>query len=170
MKTKHQFVLTDAYIAKTQRMAIDQNKTLKFFYQTWWVWWLPRVLIVPSVIFLYVIKLGSTAALLGGVLVFSFIGEWVGRRSLAKARNRVRGKGTTTTVSMDDQEIYIENANGNSHLKWTAMLQPAIHPDGVLLKFSQLAMVWLPDQALIEGSPDEVRKLLADRVKVAEDQ
>jgi hypothetical protein len=28
-----------------------------------------------------------------------------------------------------------------------------------------LAMVWLPDQALIEGSPDDVRKLLAENVR-----
>jgi hypothetical protein len=166
MKITHQFVMTDAYITAAQRVAIDQNKTLKFFYQTWWAWWLPRVLIVPSKIFLYVIKLGSTVALLGGVLVLSFIGEWVGRRSLAKARDKVRGKGTTVTVSMDDQEIGIENANGNSHLKWSAMLQPAIYADGVLIKFSRFSMVWLPDQALTEGSPDQVRKLLAENVMV----
>jgi len=71
---------------------------------------------------------------------------------------------------MDDREIYIENANGNSHLKWAAMLQPAVHPDGVLLKFPRLSVVWLPDQALIEGSPDEVGKLLADNLEVAEGQ
>jgi hypothetical protein len=114
---------------------------------------------------LYLINLGSTVALLGVILVLSFTGEWLGRRNLAKARNRVRGKGTTTTVSMDDKEIAIENANGNSHLKWSAMLQPVIYADGVLIKFSRLAMVWLPDQALIEGSPADVRKLLAENVK-----
>lgn len=103
-------------------------------------------------------------ALLGAILVVSFTGEWIGRRNLAKARNRVRGKGTTTTLSMDEQEIAIENVNGNSHLKWSAMLQPAIYADGVLIKFSRLAMVWLPDQALIEGSPADVRKLLSENV------
>jgi hypothetical protein len=116
-------------------------------------------------IVLYLMNLESTVALLGVILVVSFTGEWLGRRNLAKARNRVRGKGTTTTLSMDDQEIAIENANGNSHLKWSAMLQPAIYADGVLIKFSRLSMVWLPDQALIEGSPADVRKLLAENVK-----
>jgi hypothetical protein len=165
MKTTHQFVITDDYIAKAQRMAISQNKMLNFFYQTWWAWWLPRVVILPSMIVLYLLNLESTMTLLGVLLVLSFTGEWLGRRNLAKARNRVRGKGTTTTVSMDDQEIAIENANGNSHLKWSAMLQPAIYADGVLIKFSRLAMVWLPDQGLIEGSPTDVRKLLAENVK-----
>jgi hypothetical protein len=165
MKTTHRFVMTDDYIANAQRMAISQNKTLKFLYQTWWAWWLPRVVIVPSMIVLYLMNLGSTVALFGVILVLSFTGEWLGRRNLAKARNRVRGKGTTTTLSMDDQEIAIENANGNSHLNWSAMLQPAIYADGVLIKFSRLAMVWLPDQALIEGSAADVRKLLAENVK-----
>jgi hypothetical protein len=45
------------------------------------------------------------------------------------------------------------------------MLQPAIYPDGVLVKLSRASMVWLPDNALIEGSPDEVRRVLAAKVK-----
>ena len=113
-------------------MAISQNKMLKVFYQTWWAWWLARVVIVPFMIILYLMNLGSTMALLGVILVLSFSGEWLGRRNLAKARNRVRGRGTSTTFSMGDQEIAIENVNGNSHLKWSAMLQPAICVDGVL--------------------------------------
>jgi hypothetical protein len=69
MKTTHRFVMTDEYIANAQRMVISQNKTLKFFYQTWWAWWLPRVVIVPSMIVLYLMNLGSTMVLLGAILV-----------------------------------------------------------------------------------------------------
>jgi hypothetical protein len=165
MKTTHRFVLTDDYIANAQRVGISQNRALKFLYQTWWTWWLPRVFMVPSMIVLYLMNLGFPAALFGVMLVLSFAGEWVGRRGLARARNRIRGKGTAVSVSMDQQEIAIENENGNSHLKWSAMLQPAIYADGVLIKLSPVAMVWLPDQALIEGSPDDVRKLLAENVR-----
>jgi hypothetical protein len=86
--------MTDDYIANAQRMAISQNKTLKFFYQTWWAWWLPRVVIVPSMIVLYLMNLESTVALLGVILVVSFTGEWLGRRNLAKARNRVSSRPT----------------------------------------------------------------------------
>jgi hypothetical protein len=46
VKTTHQIVLTDEYIAEGQRLSISQNKTLKFMYQTWWMWWLPRVAMV----------------------------------------------------------------------------------------------------------------------------
>ena len=34
MKTTHQCVLIDEYIVEAQRLAIAQNKTLKFLYQT----------------------------------------------------------------------------------------------------------------------------------------
>jgi hypothetical protein len=116
-------------------------------------------------IVLYLINMGSTAALLGVFLVVSFTGEWFGRWNLAKARKKVRTKGTTSMVTMNDQGIDMEGANGNSHLKWSAMLQPAIYPDGVLIKFSRFAVVWLPDQALIDGSPADVRRLLSENVK-----
>jgi len=165
MKTTHEFLMTDDYIADAQQKIISQNKTLKFFYQTWWAWWLPRVILVVSMIILCLMSLASTAALLAIPLALSVAGEWFGRRNLARARNRVRGKGTTSTVSLDDEMIGIEGVNGNSHLKWSAMLQPVIYPDGVLVKFSRLAMLWLPDHALIEGSPGDVRKLLAENVK-----
>jgi len=88
---------------------------------------------------------------------------------LAKARKKVRAKGTITTVSMNEQGVDMEGVNGNSHLKWSAMLQPTIYADGVLIKFSRSAMVWLPDQALIEGSPADVRSLLAENVKDSSD-
>jgi hypothetical protein len=45
LKTTHQFVLTDEYIADAQRLMIAQNKMLKFLYQTWWMWWLPCVVV-----------------------------------------------------------------------------------------------------------------------------
>jgi hypothetical protein len=51
VKTTHQIVLTDEYIAEAQRLSIAQNKTLKFMYQTWWVWWLSRVAMVGFIIF-----------------------------------------------------------------------------------------------------------------------
>jgi hypothetical protein len=45
------------------------------------------------------------------------------------------------------------------------MLQPAIYPDGVLIKLSRVNMIWLPDNALVEGLPADVRQLLAANVK-----
>jgi len=156
--------MTDEYIVEAQRLSIAQNKTLKFIYQTWWAWWLPRIVIFVLMIVLYLYNLESTAALFGVFLFFSFAGEWFGRRNLAKARKKVRTKGTAVIVSMSDQGVDIEGANGNSHLKWSAMLQPVIYPDGALIKFSRLSMLWLPDLALIDGSPTDVRNLLAENV------
>ena len=164
MKTTHKFVMTDDYIKEAQRRSIAQNKTLKFFYQTWWAWWLPRIAMVVIMIVAYLLNLGSTVALFAVLFVISFTGEWLGKWNLAKVRKRVRTKGTTSTVQLNDQGVDIEGVNGNSHLKWSAMLRPAIYPDGVLIKFSRIAMVWLPDDALIDGSSEDVRRLLAKNV------
>jgi hypothetical protein len=164
VKTTPQFVLTDEYIAEAQRLSIAQNKTLKSMYQTWWLQWLARVVMVGFIIYSLLNHLESTAALFGVLLAISFWGEWFGRRNLAKARKNIRAKGSTTVVSMKEQGIDIDGALGNSHLKWPAMLQPAIYPQGVLVRFSRLSALWLPDQALIEGSPADVRQLLAENI------
>jgi len=165
LKTTHQFVLTDEYVADAQRLMIAQNKTLKLLYQTWWVWWLPRVVLAGVIIYCLSHHLESPAAVLGVFLVIHFWGQWFGRRTMARARKNTRTKGSTTVVSMNDQGVDIDGAHGTSHLKWLAMLQPIICPQGVLIKFSRLAGLWLPDHALIEGLPADVRKLLAEKVK-----
>ena len=101
------------------------------------------------------------SVMIGTILLISVGGEWFGRRNLAKARKKMRFKGSTTTVSMDENGVDIVGETGNSHSKWSGMLVPAIYPHGVVIKFSRLAMVWLPDQALVEGSTVDVRTLLA---------
>lgn len=166
MKTTHQIVLTDEYIAEAQRLSIAQNKTLKFMYQTWWVWWLPRVAMVGFIIFCVANHFDwNVTALFGGFLVLSFLGEWAGKYGLAKARKRTRFKGSTTTVSMDESGVDVVGESGNSHAKWSGILPPVVHPNGVVVKFSRFAIVWLPDRALVEGSPEDARKLLSDNVK-----
>ena len=164
MKTTHQLVLTEQHIAEAQRLFIAQNKMLKLMYQTWWVQWLARVLLVGFIIYSLLNRMASGAALFGVVLVISFVGEWFGRRSLARARKNVRAKGSTSVVSINEQGVNIDGALGNSHLKWPAILEPAIYPQGVLIRFSRLSALWLPDQALIEGSPADVRQLLAENI------
>jgi hypothetical protein len=164
VKTTHRLILTEEYIAEAQRLSIAQNKMLKLMYQTWWVQWLARVIMVGFIIYLILNHMDSAAVLFGVFLAISFWGEWFGRRSLAKARERLRAKGSTTVVSMNEQGVDIDGALGNSHLKWPAMLQPAIYPQGVLIRFSRLSALWLPDQSLIEGSSADVRQLLADNI------
>jgi hypothetical protein len=156
--------LTEDYIAEAQRLSIAQNKTLKFMYQMWWVQWLARAVMVGFIIYSLMNHIQSTAALFGVLLAISFWAQWFGRRTLAKARKNVRAKGSTSVVSINEQGVDIDGALGNSHLKWPAMLQPAIYPQGVLIRFSRLAAFWLPDQALTEGSPADVRHLLAENI------
>jgi hypothetical protein len=168
LKTVHQIISTDEYIAEAQRLAIAQNKTLKFFYQTWWSWWVPRVMMVGLIIFCVVIHLDwSITAWLVGFLVLSFFGEWFGQRSLAKARKRTQFRGTTTTISMDENGVDMVGPVGNSQVHWAGILRNVAQPNGVLIQFSRLAWIWLPDSALTEGTAPDVRKLLAENVKDA---
>ena len=167
MQTTHQIVLTDDYIAEAQRMAIAQNTLLRLLYQTWWARWVPRALIATFALYCFLNHLESSAALMAGFLALSFVGEIIGRVSLARARKRTRFKGSTSTFCMSDAGVDVLGANGHSHLKWPVMLKPAIYSNGVLVKLSRISMVWLPDQSLIEGSPADVRQLLADNVKDA---
>jgi hypothetical protein len=164
VETIHKLILTEEYIAEAQRLSIAQNKTLKLMYQTWWVQWVARAIMVGFIIYSILNRMDFAAILFGVFLVISFFGEWFGRRTLAKARERVRGKGSTTVVSMNEQGVDIDGALGNSHLKWPAILQPAIYPQGVLIKFSRLSTLWLPDQSLVEGSSADVRQLLAEHI------
>jgi hypothetical protein len=164
LKTTHQFVLTDEYIADVQSRSIAQNRALRFIFQTAWSRWIPRALLAGLIIYFQLRRFYLGVAIFGIALALSFWGEWIGRRSLARARRDVRARGSTTVVAISELGIDIDGAHGNSHLNWSAMLKPAIYPEGVLVRFSRLSTIWLPDQALIEGSAADVRKLLSDNV------
>jgi hypothetical protein len=166
LKTTHQIVLTDEYIADAQRLSIAQNKALRLMYQMWWTWWIPRVALAGFMIYGFINHFGwSFSAECGGFLVFSFVGEWLARRSLAKARKKVRFKGSTMTISMDDVGVEVVGESGNSHAKWSGILSREVYPNGVIVRFSPRATVWLPDEALTAGSADEVRRLLAENIR-----
>jgi hypothetical protein len=171
MKTTHQFVVDDEYIAKAQHLSIAQNKTLRLLYQSQWIKWGPRcVFLAGAVVAPFFAGLEFLTVFFMFMLGLSFVGEMQGRRSLARARKSVRSKGSVSTYTLDEQGMDVSGAFGTSHLKWEAMLQPAVYPDGVLIKFSRVGMSWLPDSALIEGSPGDVRQLLAAHVKASTDR
>jgi hypothetical protein len=167
MKTTHQILLNDEYIAESQRLGIAQNTTLRLMHQTWWLLWLTRFILLAAGLVDYFVS-GNVifpALFCGGIVAMSFIGQYMFRRNLAKARKKFRAKDTTTTVSMDASGIDMLGALGNSHTQWIAVQKSAIYPNGVLIKFSRFSMLWLPDQSLTEGTPAEVRQLLAENVK-----
>jgi hypothetical protein len=167
MRTTHRFLIDDDYITHAQRLTIAQNKTLRLLYQTWWVHWLPRIVFaLGAIVFAFIENFRYMALLFGLFLILSFAGEMFTRRNLAKARGRLRSKGSTSIFTMDDQGLDASGFYGTSHLKWEAMLQPTVYPDGVLIKLSRVSMIWLPDSALIEGTQADVRQLLAANIKV----
>jgi hypothetical protein len=107
----------------------------------------------------------SFPAEFGGFLVLSFLREWVGRRSLAKARRQVRFKGSTMPISTDNDGVDVVGEAGQSHAKWSGILSRVVYPNGVMVKLTPRAAMWLPDQALTVGSPAEVRRVLAENIR-----
>lgn len=164
-KTVHRIVWNDAYIAAAQRLIIAQNWSMRLMYQTWWVWWIPRVLLVAVFGWLFVAGVNVGLTVYGYLIGFLFLhafGEYWARRSLARARARYRNRGSRTTVTMRDEGIDMVGALSSSQLKWNAPRSISVKPDGVLLMMSNLTGVWLPDAALAEGTPNDVRQLIAE--------
>jgi len=164
IKTVHRIVWDDTYIAAAQQMMIDrQNWSLRVIYK-WWGWWIPRVVVVVIIGGMAVAGVrfdGTFYAYIGGFLLLSLFGEYWTHRSLARARARNRNRGSTTTVSMSEGGIDMIGALSSSQLKWKAPRSISVKPDGVLLMMANLSGVWLPDAALAEGTPDDVRQLVA---------
>jgi len=65
------------------------------------------------------------------------------------------------TQAFTDEAIDIVSALSKSQLTWKAPRSIVIKPDGVLLMISNVSGLWLPDAALAEGTPDDVRQLVA---------
>ncbi|MFP5229563.1 MAG: YcxB family protein [Acidobacteriota bacterium] len=159
----HRLVWDDAYIAEAQRVMLAQNRSFRLMYQTWWVWWIPRFVVLAVIGWLIVAGVKVGLSVYGYFIGFLFLhpfGEYWAHRSLARARARNRNRGSTTTVTMSDEGIDIVGALGSSKLKWKAPRSISVKPDGILLMHSNLTGLWLPGAALVEGTPDDVRQLL----------
>ena len=147
------------------RVSIAQSKRLKFLYQSGWAWWPPRVAMAGFIIYLVLYgfdwSIPATCALFFPI---SFLGEGLGRWRLAKIRKRLRSD-DAITVSLDENGVDVVSTNSHSHSTWAAWAVPVVYPNGVLMKMSRLSGIWLPDNALIEGSPEDVRKLLSENVR-----
>ena len=165
MKTTHRIVYTDEYIADAVRVSAAQKRRLKFLAQILRSWWLPRAGMVGLIIYLVLNGFDwSITAWIVAFLILHGVAEWLSRRRRGKALKELRSA-DPITVSMDENGIDVVSKNGNSHSKWAGWSVPVIYPNGVLLKLSRLSGIWLPDQALVEGSPEDVRQLLEENIK-----
>jgi hypothetical protein len=115
MKTTHQILLTDEYIAEAQRLAVAQNTVLRLMHQTWWFFWVQRFILLGAAIVFW--SLGDSNFFVFSLAVMfclSFLGPFLSRRNFTKIRRQFRAKGTTTTVSMDAAGIDMQGALGYS--------------------------------------------------------
>ncbi len=161
MKTIHQIVLTDDYIAQAQRLAIQHNKALRLMYGSWWIWWVPRIALALATLFLLMHRVTDIVWFPVGFIALSFAVEWSTRRSLTRSRKQARAKGSTATVIMDETGLYIAGVLGTSDVKWGALPAPVFLSDGVLINPPRTSSLWLPDKCLVEGSARDVRQILA---------
>ncbi len=167
MKTVHEIKLTDEYIAEAQRIAIRHNRSLRLLYGSGWLWWMPRGVLLVGIAFLLFERLTSVIWIPAAFLLASIFGELSVRTSLARARERTKGRGSTTIVSLDDDAVQVIGMFSDSQIQWEGLSPPVILPDGVLMRFSRASGLWLPDRALIEGSAAEVRQLMTTHIGVS---
>jgi hypothetical protein len=160
VKTIHQIVLSDDYLAQAQRLTIKHNKALRLMYGSWWVWWVPRIALAFAIVFLLMHNITDVVWLPAGFIILSFAVEWATRRSLARSRKRARAKGSTVTVIMDETGLYVAGVLGTNNVKWAALSAPKLMSDGVLINLKRTSSLWLPDNCLVEGSPKDVRQIL----------
>jgi hypothetical protein len=161
MRTVHQIVLSDDYLAQTQRLVIQHDRKLRLTYGSWWVWWVPRMALALTMLFLLTHRMAAVVWLPAGFIILSFAGEWSLRRGLAQARKRSRAKGSTMTVIMDAAGVNVSGTLATTDVKWPALRAPVVLSDGVLINLTPTSGLWLPDTCLVEGSAADVRQILA---------
>jgi hypothetical protein len=66
---------------------------------------------------------------------------------------------------MDETGVDSVTPVSNAHLQWAGVPSAIIYAEGVLLRMQTRTYLWLPDVSLIQGSPGDVRGLLANQVK-----
>jgi hypothetical protein len=154
MKTIYRVEVTEQYLEEARRLGISQNPVMKFIFPSRWTMW-PRAIIISGfMIYLYVIQQLSFPfdAFLGAMIVVSFVGPFLNRRSLARTRQRNPVKGSVLNYSMDEEGFDLVTPVSNAHLQWTAFSRAINYPQGVLVKMRTNAYIWLPDKSLAEGS------------------
>jgi hypothetical protein len=167
MNTMHHIEFTEEYLKEAQRLALSQNAVLRFIFLSRWTMWPPAILIGGFMIFLFEHNQLSfpSGVFFGAMLVCCFVGPLLNGRNLAKTRRRHFMKSSVVTYRLDEQGMDQISPVSNSHLQWPAFSRVILYPQGVLLKMQSNAYMWLPDKSLTEGSPEDVRRLLADHVK-----
>ncbi len=108
------------------------------------------------------VLLGVAIGMLLLVLIRHFTDDALARRAI----NSDPTFGQIMRVAPTEDGISIASDLGSSNLKWRAITGSTRVPDGFLV-FSGVQTYWWPDSALVEGSADDVERLLK-RVAAAE--
>jgi hypothetical protein len=167
MKVTYKIDFNDEYLSVAQRLVLSQNTMSRLTYVSRWFAWPPLIAMAGFLIYFFVSD-GldwSLGLMLGGLIAFSVTIQFLIPRNLAKARARNPLNGTTPAISMGESGVDLVTPVSNAHLECPAFSRAIVRPEGVLLKLKTRSYVWLPDNSLTHGSPQDVRQLLAENVK-----
>jgi len=167
MQTTHRIEMTDAYLAQVQRLTISQNTLLRLTYQKHWVMGLGVVVAVAFTGFLYAQQLLSWPMGIPwcGIIALMLLGFVLRPRALARARKRNSLRGSIVTCSLNESGLDTATPVSTSHLDWAAFAGVVTYPAGILFRLKSRGYLWLPDAALAEGMPSDVRELASAHIK-----
>lgn len=167
IRTLHRIPADDAYVARQQRLILDQGWKARLMYRSSaFQLAILAVILFPFFYARYVGHQSFPLPLWLGALALWTIGQWTRLSALSKSRAAVK-RALPAAVELREDGIRTERPRGSAQLRWSGFPRAAFYPDGVLLIAGPVgAGLWLPDAALAEGTPEDVRALTARRSAV----
>jgi hypothetical protein len=162
MGVTYSIPLSEDYIVETYEQHRALQKT------RWLLMWPIRVLCAIGLLGLFALgvyaKIYFIAAFASFFLGLLAVGPrfdyWIMRR---RWRRHPRfNEQLRLEIAEDGVSYHTKNSSGSA--QWTAYSKGVIRPQGVILYSSQWDYEWLPDEAIVTGTPAEIRDLLKTKL------
>lgn len=159
----YRITVTEAYLKKAQTNWLAHDPKLRFvsLMLNDKVVWGSRIVIIGAGLFL-TLYAGPNFVV---IAMFSLVllGSFVGTYRMKKARSRAARKNAVLSVSMSEDGVSTASQHSNANFQWAAFTRAVAYPEGLVL-VREVAGVWLPDQSLIEGTPQGARDMASKKV------
>jgi hypothetical protein len=166
MSITYRIAVTEHYVMRAQQATLDRDAGSQLrARRKQWLRWAVRLGLAVLLVFMIRLHDWSGVALVALGLAGSFAAPLLAQRSLRKARQHAAQSPGELMISVDEQGIDAANSGARDRLPWSAFAGASVHPDGVLLNLQSRKWFWLPDAALTDGTPAQVRDLLDRALK-----
>jgi YcxB-like protein len=129
-----------------------------------WLRWGTRLALTALLLYLGALRDWTGVVLVGLGLLGSFGAEILQRRSAQRSRERAVRCAGELLIDIDDAGLTAADGHSRDTLPWTEFADAAEHPDGVMLTLNSRGGYWLPDSALTEGTPAQIRNLIGQHL------